>query len=120
MARPVFDGNLSTARNHKMDITKLRKPLRRLSLAFALILAILPVISLSLLAFKVLTGGETSVGPKALFVVSVLGGLAVIFIAIYVLIQKTKRVGIIIAILVFSVLGTYLGYEIFTKVIMRI
>ncbi len=103
-----------------MDITKLGKPLRRLSLAFALILAILPVISLGLLAFEVLTGGETSVGPKALFVVSVLGGLSVFFIAIYVLIRKTRRVGIIIAILVFSILGTYLGYEIFTKVIMRI
>ncbi len=104
----------------KMDITKLRKPLRRLSLAFAFVLAILPIISLALLAFKVLTGGETSVGPKALFVVSVLGGLSVFFIAIYVLIRKTRRVGIIIEIFVFSILGTYLGYEIFTKVIMRI
>ena len=103
-----------------MDITRFGKPLRRLSLSFAFVLAILPVISLGLLAFKVLTGGETSVGPKALFVVSVLGGLSVFFIAIYALIRKTRRVGIIIAILVFSILGTYLGYEIFTKVIMRI
>ena len=103
-----------------MDITTFGKPLRRLSLAFAIIVAILPVYGLGILAFRVLTGSELYVGPRSFFVVSVLGGLSFLFVAIYIFIRKTKHTGIIIAIFVYFILGTYLGYEIFTKIILRI
>ncbi len=119
-ARPVSDGNLSTAGRDKMDIARLGKPLRRLTLAFAIVSAILPAIFLGLLGFTVLTGSEYWVGPKELFVVSVSGGLSVFLFATYTLIQKTRRVGTIIAIFVCSIMITYIGYKIFVNIILRI
>ena len=103
-----------------MDITKLGKPLRRLTLAFAVIFAILPAIFLVLFGFAVLTGGDTSIGPKELFVVSVSGGLSVFFIAMYIFIRKTRLTGIIVAIIIYIIFGTYIGYEYYKSIIPRI
>ena len=87
-ARPVSDGNLSTAGHHKMDITKLAKPLRLLSLAFAFVCAILPVFSLGIVAYHELTGINVPFGHRGLFVVSVLSGLSVFLLGCMYLFEK--------------------------------
>ncbi len=75
--RPVSGGNLSTIGRHKMDITKLNKPLQWLSLALAFVSAILPVFSLGIVAYNELTGVDAPFGHIGLFVVSVLAGASI-------------------------------------------
>jgi ABC-type multidrug transport system permease subunit len=70
-----------------MDITTLGNTLRRMTLAFAIISAILPAYFLGSLVFTILTGSEYNVGPKELFVVSILGGLSVLLFAIYIFLE---------------------------------
>ncbi len=109
-ARPVSDGNLSTAGHHKMDITKLRKPLRRLTLGFAIISAIVPVIMGATYLWEGLFGYGFSIGRE--FVVFV--GLCIISafcVFAYVLLEKTRIVGIVLSLVVCTIGGLYLLYR---------
>ena len=103
-----------------MDIKTLSNPLRRLTLGFAFIVAILPAYFLVLLAFDVLTGREHPTSPKGLFVVAVLSGLSAFLFATYVLMRKTRYAGVAIAISLYSILIAYLGYKILLNIILRI
>ncbi len=109
-ARPVSDGNLSTAGHHKMDITKFDKPLRRLTLGFAIISAMVPVIMGATYLWEGLFGYGFSIGRE--FVVFV--GLCIIsafLVFVYVLLEKTQTVGIVLSLMVCTIGGLFIFYR---------
>ena len=93
-----------------MDITKLRKPLRRLTLAFAIMSAIVPVIMGADYLWQGFFGYGFSIGRE--FVVFV--GLCIIsafLVFVYVLLEKTQIVGIVLSLVVCTIGGLYLLYR---------
>ncbi len=94
----------------KMDITKLRKPLRRLTLGFAILSAIVPVIMGATYLWEGLFGYGFSIGRE--FVVFV--GLCIIsafLVFVYVLLKKTRIVGIVLSLVVCTIGGLFLLYR---------
>lgn len=108
-ARPVSDGNLSTAGHHKMDITKFDKPLRRLTLGFAIISAMVPVIMGATYLWQGFFGYGFSMGREIVFFVG-LSFTSLFLVFVYVLLRKTQIVGIVVSLVVWAIGGLFLLY----------
>ncbi len=93
-----------------MDITKLRKPLRRLTLGFAILSAIGPVLMGGEYLWQGFFGYGFAIGRE--FVIFV--GLCIIsafLVFVYVLLKKTRIVGIVLSLVVCTIGGLFLIYR---------
>ena len=87
-----------------MDITKLRKPLQRLTLAFAILSAILPVIQGAEYLWQGIFGSGFSIGREIIFFVG-LSLTSAILVFVYVLLRKTQIVGIVVSLVICTIGG---------------
>ena len=93
-----------------MDIARLRKPLRRLTLAFAIMSAILPVIMGAEYLWQGFFGYGFSIGRE--FVVFVgLCFTSAFLVFVYVLVGKTQIVGIVLSVVVCAIGSLFLLYR---------
>ncbi len=93
-----------------MDITKLRKPLRRLTLGFAIISAIVPVIMRATYLWEWVFGYGFSIGRECVVFVG-LCSISAFLVFVYVLLGKTRIVGIVLSLVVCTIGGLFLLYR---------
>ncbi len=93
-----------------MDITKLRKPLRRLTLGFAILSAIVPAIMGVDYLWQGFFGYGFSIGREFVIFVG-LCIISVFLVFVYVLLKKTRIVGIVLSLVVCTIGGLFLLYR---------